>query len=132
MLSPKVVSVVLQWGTSNRREKTQHIGIDFGKGLRLLVDLLVADDLLKINIDKSVLIKLLDELVVVLGKVGLFVNAAKLMVLTTKAQPPSELSVAELKPNKVTDEAGVVAESEEHVPEYFLIPSPYYQTYPKF
>ena len=68
-----------------------HLGIDLCDGGRSLLDLRFADDILIFGTDYHVIGALLDKLVENLAAVGLQLNTQKTKVLTTQAQPPSQL-----------------------------------------
>ena len=71
------------------RFKHSHAGVDLNDGLRPLLDLRFADDVLLFAKSFSEAATLLDSLVQSFADVGLRLNANKTLVLTMQAQPPS-------------------------------------------
>ena len=91
VLSPRLVCAVLQVALANWRPRVEHRGVDMNDGLRRLLDLRFADDLLLFasrNTDASYL---LDEICAALRAVGLVLNATNTKVLTSEAQAPHQL-----------------------------------------
>ena len=76
---------------ANWRDEMEHLGLDLCDGGRSLLDLRFADDILIFGTNYHVIGVLLDKLVENLAAVGLQLNAQKTKVLTTQAQPPSQL-----------------------------------------
>ena len=62
-------------------------GFDLGDGLRRLLDLRFADDIVLFGRTQKEIARLLDSLVEEFAHVGLTLNASKTVVLTTEAQP---------------------------------------------
>ena len=63
----------------------------YNERMKALLDLRFADDLLVFATSRDDTIRLLEELVTSLGKVGLTLNASKTKILTTQAQPGNSL-----------------------------------------
>ena len=91
VLSPRLFSAVLEMALSSRRAKMEAEGLSLEDGLKPLLDLRFADDILVFctTLEKACL--LLDELVASLAEVGLTLNVRKTTILTTQAQPPQQL-----------------------------------------
>ena len=91
VLSPRLFSSVLEMALSSWRAKMEAEGLSLEDGLKPLLDLRFADDILVFctTLDKACL--LLDELVASLAQVGLTLNLKKTKILTTQAQPPQQL-----------------------------------------
>ena len=87
VLSPRLFSSVLEMALSSWRAKMEAEGLSLEDGLKPLLDLRFADDILLFctTLDKTCL--LLDELVASLAQVGLTLNLKKTKILTTQAQP---------------------------------------------
>ena len=66
-------------------------GFDLGDGLRQLLDLRFADDILLFTKSEEEARRTLDLLIAALGEVGLILNVEKTVVMTTEAQPPQHL-----------------------------------------
>lgn len=98
VLSPRLFCSVLEMSMANWRDEMEHLGLDLRDGGRSLLDLRFADDILIFGTDYHVIGVLLDKLVENLAAVGLQLNAQKTKVLTTQAQPPSQLQT----PNGLT------------------------------
>ena len=91
VLSPRLFSAVLEMALSSWRAKMEAEGLSLEDGLKPLLDLRFADDILVFctTLDKACL--LLDELVASLAEVGLTLNVKKTKILTIQAQPPKQL-----------------------------------------
>ena len=91
VLSPRLFSSVLEMALSSWRAKMEAEGLSLEDGLKPLLDLRFADDILLFctTLDKTCL--LLDELVASLAQVGLTLNLKKTKILTTQSQPPPQL-----------------------------------------
>ena len=91
VLSPRLFSSVLAMALSSWRAKMEAEGLSLEDGLKPLLDLRFADDIVLFctTLDKTCL--LLDELVASLAQVGLTLNLKKTKILTTQAQPPPQL-----------------------------------------
>ena len=91
VLSPRLFSSVLEMALSSWRAKMEAEGLSLEDGLKPLLDLRFADDILLFctTLDKTCL--LLEELVASLAQVGLTLNLKKTKILTTQAQPPPQL-----------------------------------------
>ena len=89
VISLRLFSAVLEMALSSWRAKMEAEGLSLGDGLKPLLDLRFADDILVFftTLDKACL--LLDELVASLAEVGLTLNVKK--KVTTQAQPPKQL-----------------------------------------
>ena len=83
-LSPRLWCPVLQVTMRDWRCDVSNNGLDLGDGGQPSLDLRFADDI--------VLLAMFDKLVLSLWKIGLKRNAAKSMVVTTQAQPPTTLT----------------------------------------
>jgi len=92
VLSPRLFCCVLQWAMSSWRQKVVGTGWDLNDGLRNLLDLRFADDILLFGKTEAEVLKSLDALVHELSRVGLILNASKTVVLTTQAQAPSSVT----------------------------------------
>ncbi|CAK0892951.1 unnamed protein product [Prorocentrum cordatum] len=88
VLSPVLFTAVLEWAMRAWKVRISHFGFDLGDGLRPLIDLRFADDILSFAKSAGEAKLQLDALVDELAKVGLVLNAAKTVVMTTEAQPP--------------------------------------------
>ena len=66
-------------------------GFDLGDGLRRLLDLRFADDILLFTKCKEEAHYTLDLLIAALGEVGLILIAEKTVIMTTEAQPPQHI-----------------------------------------
>ena len=91
VLSPRLFCSVLEMSMANWRDEMEHLGLDLCDGGRSLLDLRFADDILIFGPNYHVIGVLLDKLVENLAAVGLQLNTQKTKVLTTQAQPPSQL-----------------------------------------
>ena len=93
VLSPRLFCSVLQWGMSawRRNAETKGCGFDLGDTMPSLLDLRFADDILLFARTAAEAMALLDDLVRKLQNIGLQLNAAKTVVLTSGVQPPSSL-----------------------------------------
>ena len=89
--SPRLFCSVLQWGMSKRNAETKRCGFDLGDNMQCLLDLRFADDILLFARTAAEAMALLDDLVRKLQNIGLQLNAAKTVVLTSEVQPPSSL-----------------------------------------
>ena len=98
VLRPRLFCSVLEMSMANWRDEMERLGLDLRDGGRSLLDLRFADDILIFGTDYHVIGVLLDKLVENLAAVGLQLNALKTKVLTTQAQPPSQLQT----PNGLT------------------------------
>ena len=98
VLSPRLFCSVLEMSMASWRDEMEHLGLDLCDGGRSLLDLRFADDMLIFGTDYHVIGVLLGKLVENLAAVGLQLNAQKTKVLTTQAQPPSQLQT----PNGLT------------------------------
>ena len=67
-------------------------GLDLGDGMRTLLDLRLANDVLIFAKFRQEISLLLDELVRQCARVGLILNAKKTKILTTEAQAPCQLT----------------------------------------
>ena len=90
-LSPRLFSCVLEVALGSWRRKVGTAGVDFQDGMRTLLDLRFADDLLLFAKTFQETKFLLDELVTCLAEVGLQLNVRKTKVLTTQSQSPTEV-----------------------------------------
>ena len=91
VLSPRLFSCVLEVALGCWRRKVGNAGVDFQDGMRTLLDLRFADDILLFAKTFEEINFLLDELVTCLAEVGLQLNVRKTKVLTTQSQSPSEV-----------------------------------------
>ena len=91
VLSPRLFCSVLEMSMANWRDEMEHLCLDLCDGGRSLLDLRFADDILIFGTNYHVIGVLLDKLVENLAAVGLQLNTQKTKVLTTQAQPPSQL-----------------------------------------
>ena len=91
VLSPRLFSCVLEVALGSWRRKVGTAGVDFQDGMRTLLDLRFADDLLLFAKTFQETKFLLDELVTCLAEVGLQLNVRKTKVLTTQSQSPTEV-----------------------------------------
>ena len=93
VLSPRLSCSVLQWGMSawRRNAETKGCGFDLRDTMPSLLDLRFADDVLLFARTAAEAMALLDDLVRKLQNIGLQLNAAKTVVLTSEVQPPSSL-----------------------------------------
>ena len=93
VLSPRLSCNVLQWGMSawRRNSETKGCGFDLGDTMPSLLDLRFADDILHFARTAAEAMALLDDLVRKLQNIGLQLNAAKTVVLTSEVQPPFSL-----------------------------------------
>ena len=91
VLSPRLFCSVLQWGLSawRRNAETKGCGFDLGDTMPSLLHLRFADDILLFARTAAEAMALLDDLVRKLQNIGLQLNAAKTVVLTSEVQPPS-------------------------------------------
>ena len=88
MLSPRLFCAVLEFAMSSWRAKAATYGLNVKDGMKALLDLRFADDLLVLATGRDDTIRLLEELVTSLGQVGLKLN------MTTQAQPKSSLQTS--------------------------------------
>ena len=79
---------------SSWRAKVETYGLNLHDGMKALLDLRFADDLLVFATSRDDTIRLLEELVTSLGQVGLKLNTSKTNILTTQAQPGSSLETS--------------------------------------
>ena len=91
VLSPVLFAAVLEWAMRSWRARVANLGFDFGDGMKPLIDLRFADGILLFAKTPDEAKLLLDALVDELAKVGLILNAAKTVVMTTQAQPPRHI-----------------------------------------
>ena len=91
VLSPRLFSCVLEVALGSWRRKVGTAGVDFQDGMRTLLDLRFADDLLLFAKTFQETKFLLDELVTCLAEVGFQLNVRKTKVLTTQSQSPTEV-----------------------------------------
>ena len=93
VLSPRLFCSVLQWGMSawRRNAETKRCGFDLGDNMPPLLDLRFADDILLFARTAAEAMALLDDLICKLQNIGLQLNAAKTVVLTSEVRPPSSL-----------------------------------------
>ena len=93
VLSPRLFCSVLQWGMSawRRNAETKRCGFDLGDNMQSLLDLRFAEDILLFARTVAEAMALLDDVVRKLQNIGLQLNAAKTIVLTSGVQPPSSL-----------------------------------------
>ena len=87
MLSPRLFCAVLEFAIASWRAKVETYGLNLHDGMKALLDLRFADDLLVFATSRDDTIRLLEELVTSLGQVGLKLNTSKTKILTTQAQP---------------------------------------------
>ena len=83
--------MLLEWAMARWRQKSGTAGFDLGDGLRRLLDLRFADDVVFFARSQQEAAILLTSLVDELAAVGLMLNADKTVALTTEAQPPDKL-----------------------------------------
>ena len=93
-LSPKLFCAVLEFAMSSWRAKMESYGLNLHDGMKALLDLRFADDLLVLATSRDDTIRLLEELGTSLGQVGLTLNTSKTKILTTQAQPGSSLQTS--------------------------------------
>ena len=86
-LSPRLFCAVLEIAMSSWRAKMGTQGLNLHDGMKALMDLSFADDLLVFATSRGDTIRLLEELVTSLAQVGLKLNTSKTKSLTTEAQP---------------------------------------------
>ena len=91
VLSARLFCSVLQWAMRDWRQQMEAAGIDLKDGLKNLLDVRFADDILLFCRSQREAGHVLDNLVHHLARVGLILNAAKTVALTTEAQPPETL-----------------------------------------
>ena len=93
VLSPRLFGSVLQWGISawRRNAETKTCGVDVDDHMLFLLDLRFADDILRLARTAAEAMALLDDLARKLQNIGLQLNAAKTVVVTSEVQPPSSL-----------------------------------------
>ena len=91
VLSPRLFCAVLEWARSSWKNLVGTAGFDLGDGLRRLLDLRFADDILLFTKSKEEAHYTLDLLIAALGEVGLIFNAEKTVIMTTEAQPPQHI-----------------------------------------
>jgi len=103
VLSPRLFCCVLEWAMAKWRRRVQSNGFDLGDGMRRLLDLRFADDVVFFARTQEEAAHLLDTLVEELAKVGLQLNASKTVALTTQAQPPDSLRTPQGKNIKRVD-----------------------------
>ena len=77
VLSPRVLCAVLEFAMFSWRAKEKTYGLNLHDGIRALLDLRFADDLLVFATSRDDTIQLLGELVTSLGQVGLKLNTSK-------------------------------------------------------
>ena len=94
VLSPRLFCAVLEFAMSSWRAKVETYGLNLHDGMKALLDLRFADDLLVFATSRDDTIRLLEELVTSLGQVGLKLNTSKTKILTTQAQPGSSLETS--------------------------------------
>ena len=87
VLSPKLFCAVLDIAMSSWRARMEAQGLNLHDGIKALLALRFADDLLVFATSRGDTIRLLEELVTSLGQVGLKLNTSKTKILTTQAQP---------------------------------------------
>jgi len=87
VLSPRLFCSVLEWSMAKWRRRVGAAGFDLGDGLRCLLDLRFADDIVFFATSYAEAAYLLDELVAAFAEVGLILNSSKTVALTTEAQP---------------------------------------------
>ena len=97
VLSPRLLCSVSEIAMARWRLKAGHAGFDLGDGLRQLLDLRFADDVVFLAESEREAAALLDSLVAEFAKVGLVLNAPKTVALTTQAQPPVCLSTGSVE-----------------------------------
>ena len=95
VLSPRLFCSVLELAMSRWRRRVGNMGFDLGDGMRELLDLRFADDVVFFAKSEEDAGALLDALVQEFSKVGLVLNASKTVAMTTQAQPPAFLSTPE-------------------------------------
>ena len=103
VLSPRLFSCVLEIALGYWRRKISNAGMDFQDGMRTLLDLRFADDILLFAKTFAETKFLLDELVTCLAEVGLHLNVGKTKILTTQSQSPSEVPLRNGQVNEVLD-----------------------------
>jgi len=91
VLSPRLFCSALELAMAGWRQKVESFGFDLGDGMRWLLDLRFADDVVFFARSEAEAAHALDVLVAELAKVGLLLNVSKTVVLTTQAQPPDAL-----------------------------------------
>ena len=94
VLTPRLFCAVLEFAMSSWRAKVETYGLNLHDGMKALLDLRFADDLLVFATSRDDTIRLLEELVTSLGQVGLKLNTSKTKILTTQAQPGSSLETS--------------------------------------
>ena len=94
VLSSKLFCAVLKFAMSSWRAKIESYGLNLHDGMRALLDIRFADDLLVFATSRDDTIGLLEESVTSLGQVGLTLNKSKTKILTTQAQPGSCLQTS--------------------------------------
>ena len=92
VLSPRLFCAALQSGMGDWRAHVGPAGLDLGDGMRPLLDLRLADDVLIFAKSRQEISLLLAELVRQCARVGLILNAEKTKILTTEAQAPCQLT----------------------------------------
>lgn len=91
VLSTRLFCWVLEWAMNSWKDLVGTAGFDLGDGLRQLLDLRFADDILLCTKSEEEARRTLDLLIAALGEVGLILNVEKTVVMTTEAQPPQHL-----------------------------------------
>jgi len=91
VLSPRLFCCLLEWAMARWQRMSGTAGFDLGDGLRRLLDLRFADDVVFFAKSQEEAAVLLTSLVDELATGGLMMNADKTVVLTTEAQPPDTL-----------------------------------------
>ena len=96
VLSPKLLSSILHWAMSKWRTWAERcsFGFDLRDDLPPLLDLRFADDIFIFARSSNESMTLLDKLVGFLGDAGLKLNAEKIVLITTQAQPPPFLTTS--------------------------------------
>ena len=94
VLSPRLFCAVLEFAMFSWRAKIEAYDFNLHDGMKALLDLRFADDLLVFATSRDDTIRLLEELVTSLGQVGLTLNTSKTNILTTQAQPESSLQTS--------------------------------------
>ena len=95
VLSPRLFTAVLQWAMRSWRASVGQVGFDLGDGLPRLLDLRLADDILLFCRSAQETRATVDSVVWHLANVGLILNAEKAVILTTEAQPPPHIQLAD-------------------------------------
>ena len=91
VLSPRLFCAVLEWARSSWKDL---VGTALGNGLRGLLELRFADDVLYFTKSKEEARRALDLLTAALGEVSLILNAEKTVIMTMEQPEPHRLAPA--------------------------------------